>query len=107
MKYKSVIILLLVLTHCNNAKEAPCPSKKCSDYASQQAAQDDFDLDKKCLSNLDADKDGQACEELNSGVGIGTSGCPTTANCGCSNKSQALCASSCCKWVVGSGCKCN
>jgi hypothetical protein len=34
------------------------------------------------------------------------SGCPTTANCGCSNKAKAVCDSSCCKWVVGDGCRC-
>lgn len=33
--------------------------------------------------------------------------CPTTANCGCSNKSKAVCPTDpCCQWIVGTGCKC-
>ncbi len=36
------------------------------------------------------------------------SSCPTTANCGCSNKVKSDCEiDSCCQWIVGEGCKCN
>ena len=36
-----------------------------------------------------------------------SSGCPTTAACGCSNKSKADCELDyCCKWTVGQGCGC-
>lgn len=42
----------------------------------------------------------------NNGDNGGGNGCPTTANCGCSNIKKADCPSSCCKWIVGTGCKC-
>lgn len=35
------------------------------------------------------------------------SDCPTTSNCGCSNKNKLECQTSpCCQWIVGTGCKC-
>lgn len=35
------------------------------------------------------------------------SDCPTTSNCGCSNKKKSVCETDpCCKWIVGTGCKC-
>lgn len=36
----------------------------------------------------------------------GSSLCPTTKACGCSNKRKAQCNTVCCKWTVGKGCGC-
>ncbi len=83
---------------------SPCFDTNCSDYTSQAAAQLAFDADPDCRGDLDADNDGIACEEPGNGVTI----CPTTSNCGCSNKSKAECeASPCCRWIVGEGCYCD
>ncbi len=110
MKYGWLLILLCI--QCAAPKENPCPSKTCKDFVTQEQAQQAFDADKICLDNLDNDNDGIACEELlningsgNNGGGS-NSGCPNTASCGCSGKTKNVCESTCCKWVVGSGCKC-
>lgn len=90
---------------CNSSNSAaPCPNANCSDYATQQEAQAAFDKDRTCKKDLDSDNDGIACEHLPSSAG--GSGCPTTSSCGCSGKTQSVCASACCKWVVGTGCVC-
>src|SRR4051812_22799609 len=39
--------------------------QNCSDFATQQAAQDHFNQDTSDPDNLDADNDGTACETLN------------------------------------------
>jgi Excalibur calcium-binding domain len=98
------ISIIFSLQGCNSNSEPGCPKADCANYKTQQQAQTAFDADPKCKSELDSDKDGIACEHLpSSGGGLG---CPTTGNCGCSNKTQNQCASACCKWVVGTGCRC-
>lgn len=85
---------------------ATCTDTNCIDYTSQSAAQAAYVADPKCRADLDADKDGTACEEPGNSVRSST-GCPTTSNCGCSGKNKSPCESDpCCKWVVGTGCKC-
>lgn len=110
---KSILIIVVISTmSCNTQKEVLCPDAVCKDYATREEAQAAFDRDPACLGELDNDNDGEACEHLpsgngNSGGNGGSSiGCPTTSNCGCSNKNKDQCASACCKWVVGSGCRC-
>src|SRR3954466_4409236 len=54
--------------------------QNCSDFATQQAAQDHFNQDTSDPDNLDADNDGIACETLN-GVAedvVTTTTAPTT-----------------------------
>lgn len=46
-----------------------------------------------------------ACSSDDVTAPSGGSSCNATNNCGCSNKLKADCASSCCQWVVGDGCK--
>lgn len=113
MRCHHLLLFLTVLCfRCDSASETTCPDKTCSDFATQQAAQAAYDDDKECLGELDHDSDGVACEHLTSGGGSGSgsgggTGCPTTANCGCSNKTKAQCSGPCCKWIVGTGCRCN
>jgi hypothetical protein len=99
-----LITLIIALAGCNSTPTVTCPKANCTDYKTQQEAQAAFDADPKCKKELDSDNDGIACEQLPSST-VG-SGCPTTGNCGCSNKTQSQCASACCKWVVGTGCIC-
>ena len=80
-----------------------CVDTNCADYISQSAAQAAFNADPECRDDLDADNDGIACEE--SGNSVTT--CPTTSNCGCSNKPKSQCENDpCCRWIVGEGCRC-
>jgi len=98
-------IVATTLLACDSLSDvAKCPTGNCNDYQTQAQAQAAFDADKTCLKNLDVDGDGTACEELFNGGG--GSNCPTTSNCGCSNKKKDQCSSSCCKWVTGRGCVC-
>lgn len=89
-----------------------CKDTNCIDYTSQAAAQAAYVADPKCRADLDADKDGTACEEPGNSVrssssSTSSSGCPTTSNCGCSGKNKSPCEGDpCCKWIVGTGCKC-
>ncbi len=107
-----ICILSVTIYSCSSAEtvneeqivSSPCVDTNCADYTSQSAAQSAFNADPDCRGDLDADNDGIACEEPGNSVTV----CPTTANCGCSNKTKAECeASPCCKWVTGEGCKCN
>ncbi|WP_430907040.1 DUF4236 domain-containing protein [Maribacter sp. 2-571] len=83
------------------AKE--CSDTNCANYTSQTAAQAAYNADPECRNDLDADKDGIACEEPGNSV----KNCATTSNCGCSGKNKTPCQSDpCCRWVVGEGCKC-
>ena len=99
----STITAIIVLACDSSSDVARCQTGNCNNYQTQEQAQAAFDADKTCLKNLDADGDGTACEELINGGGTN---CPTTSNCGCSNKKKDQCASSCCKWVTGTGCVC-
>lgn len=101
------LILMLTFVTCGSDDRTSCPDKMCSDYTSQADAQRAFDADPDCLGELDHDNDGLACEHILTGGGGGTSGCPTTANCGCSNKTMAECSGPCCRWIVGTGCRCS
>jgi hypothetical protein len=126
----STILMFIICIACGN-KESICPDSTCGDYATQAAAQAAYNADPSCNKKLDPNNDGAACEQhfntgnngtggtgnggnnsggsgtgSNGGTGGNTSACPTTANCGCSNKNKDACASACCKWVVGSGCQC-
>jgi len=114
LKAVSCVFLMLsmvLIMNCAVEKETPCPDATCADYDTQAEAQAAFDKDPACLGELDHDNDGMACEHLTSGSGGtggsgGGTGCPTTSNCGCSNKNKNACASACCKWIVGTGCRC-
>lgn len=106
--------------------QLPCSDTDCANYTSRSEAQRDFDADRVCRQDLDADKDSIACEEpgntvfggvatgggggSSTGVGGGTggssSGCPTTGACGCSGLNKASCGGACCSWATGSGCGC-
>lgn len=88
----------------DSSLEAKCPEANCNNYKTHAEAQAAFDADEDCLKILDDDDDGIACEHLIDHGG--STGCPTTSNCGCSNKSKSVCESACCKWVVGTGCVC-
>ncbi|HHG86336.1 MAG TPA: hypothetical protein ENJ82_16415 [Bacteroidetes bacterium] len=109
--YLFIFLTMLLLSTCG--KNTVCRDTNCEDYHSQIEAQAAFDADPECRADLDHDKDGKACEQFsnyynnyNNGGG-GGSGCPTTANCGCSGHNKSQCqADPCCRWVVGSGCKC-
>lgn len=41
-----------------------CPTKRCSDFATQSEAQSTFDGNRECYKNLDTDNDNLACENL-------------------------------------------
>ncbi len=114
--------LLLTIIACyedplsGSISNSDCIDTNCADYRSREEAQKDFNWNRECRADLDADKDGLACEEnnwvdyynaLNSGGSSGGTGCPTTSNCGCSGKNKSPCQSDpCCRWIVGTGCKC-
>jgi hypothetical protein len=100
-----ITIITLNLSGCDPAESEGCPDTNCADYVSQEAAQAAFDADPDCRGDLDADNDGKACEQFS--YSSGNTGCPTTAACGCSNKTQSQCGGTCCKWTVGSGCGCS
>jgi hypothetical protein len=108
MKMFRLVVLIVSVSfssmQCGSDDSAHCPTATCDEYLSQSAAQAAFDADKTCMKDLDDDHDGIACEHL-SGGGGGTT-CPTTGNCGCSGKNKAECGGDCCKWIVGTGCKC-
>lgn len=59
-----IVALVLTISCSENSKPAECPSKKCSDFSSQAQAQSVYDSDRNCYSNLDADNDETACENL-------------------------------------------
>lgn len=119
-----LVALGCLLAACGSSS-SPCPTGNCNNYSTQEKAQIAFDADKNCLSNLDPDHNGKACEQLpsastgtttgtgtTSGTGAttgtgSTSNCPSTSNCGCSNKTKSSCSGPCCKWVTGTGCVCN
>lgn len=54
-----IIVTLLIAMSCEDSSD--CDSN-CSDFSSQAAAQAAFDANRSCLSNLDRDNDGIACE---------------------------------------------
>ncbi len=62
------------------AQEASDPFD-CADFATQEEAQAEYDLDPSDPSGMDADSDGIACEELSSGTGTSSaSPAPTTTS---------------------------
>lgn len=113
---RSLPLLLICIAFAACEHNAPCIDRNCDDYSYQESAQRDLNADPECRQDLDHDADGIACEHLPSetppsstgsnGSNAGGNGCPTTANCGCSNKNKPECPSECCTWVVGEGCKC-
>lgn len=46
------------------SSSANCPTKTCGDFKTQPQAQSVYDSNRNCYKNLDADKDGIACENL-------------------------------------------
>jgi len=104
--FLSLLIFTLLLISCNKQDSSAGPScedTNCSNYTSQADAQAAFNLDPECRADLDADKDGIACEENGNMPTI----CPTTPNCGCSGINKSACQTNpCCRWIVGDGCKC-
>ncbi|WP_299311426.1 excalibur calcium-binding domain-containing protein [uncultured Aquimarina sp.] len=116
MKYINNIILILfvflLLPLTNSCSESEtefdtssdCRDTNCANYTSMVAAQAAFDADPECRNDLDRDNDGIACEEPGNSVRT----CASTSNCGCSGKTKSQCQNDpCCKWIVGTGCKCN
>ncbi|MEQ9306006.1 MAG: hypothetical protein RJQ14_18975 [Marinoscillum sp.] len=101
------LIILLFIIACSEPDFGSCIDTNCADYSSQAAAQADFNADPECRNDLDHDNDGKACEDWFNSTGGTGGGCPTTANCGCSNKNKSSCASACCEWIVGTGCRCS
>ncbi len=103
------ILLIIIFScsaseHINDSNSSFCRDTNCANYTSQAAAQAAYDADPECRNDLDRDNDGIACEEPGNSV----KNCATTSNCGCSGKNKAACeADPCCKWIVGTGCKCN
>lgn len=114
------LLLCFLIVSCSDPlsgslSSSECRDTNCADYNSRAEAQADFDWNPDCRADLDADKDGLACEENNwtdyynslNNNGGNTSGCPTTSNCGCSGKNKSECENDiCCRWIVGTGCKC-
>lgn len=109
-----IIYVLLILCSCSsatvtprapnsNSLGGPCEDTNCANYLSQEAAQNAFNADPECRNDLDHDSDGIACEQY---ISFAAGACPNTANCGCSNIIKAECGGPCCRWIVGSGCKC-
>lgn len=47
-----------------NSANSNCPTKTCADFKTQLQAQATYDSNRSCYKNLDADKDGIACENL-------------------------------------------
>ncbi|AKQ64559.1 hypothetical protein A176_001471 [Myxococcus hansupus] len=93
----------VLLGACGEVSPGRCVDTNCEDYTSQSAAQAAYEADPECREDLDADKDGVACEEDGNSVRW----CPSTSACGCSNKNKSACGGDpCCRWVVGSGCGC-
>ncbi len=100
------VILALILS-CSSSEQVnapgPCRDTNCADYISQASAQAAYEADPECRNDLDRDNDGIACEEPGNSIKT----CATTSNCGCSGKNKSPCeADPCCKWIVGTGCKC-
>ena len=101
--YFLVCAFVIVMASCKENVNASCTDTNCANYTSQSAAQSAFDADRTCRADLDADKDGIACEEPGNSVKT----CTSTSNCGCSGKTKSNCEGDpCCRWVVGDGCKC-
>lgn len=98
------LFIILAFFSCSGEESTtPCRDTNCANYISQSAAQAAFNADPECRNDLDADKDGIACEEPGNSV----KDCATTSNCGCSNKNKIPCqADPCCRWIVGEGCEC-
>ncbi len=106
---RTIIFYAAIIFSCTPPDDGSnCIDTNCSDYSSQAAAQLDFESDPECRNDLDADHDGIACESFFNNQDPNNSGgdCPATSNCGCSNKKKSECASKCCQWIVGDGCKC-
>ncbi|MGB3467342.1 MAG: hypothetical protein WBA74_18810 [Cyclobacteriaceae bacterium] len=113
MRLLLILIALTPLVGCAPEDGRICRDTNCEDYRSQMAAQADFENDPDCHGDLDGDNDGIACEqyfidndpEPDHDPDIKPD-CPKTSNCGCSKKRKSECASDCCQWIVGKGCKC-
>jgi len=122
MKLRSILSLILfhiifiqLATSCSESEDSivetidpdsssDCRDTNCANYTSQTAAQAAFDADPECRNDLDRDGDGIACEEPGNSIRT----CASTSNCGCSNKPKTQCETDpCCKWFVGTGCKCS
>lgn len=56
--------LLLVVSCSESSDSSDCPTKTCSDFATQAQAQTTYDSNRDCYKNLDADNNGIACENL-------------------------------------------
>ena len=105
MKQVLGIVILFFLVSCQKdiTSSASCRDTNCANYTSQAEAQADLNADPVCRADLDADKDGIACEEPGNSVKT----CASTSNCGCSGKNKSPCEGDpCCRWVTGDGCKC-
>ncbi|MBN1250886.1 MAG: excalibur calcium-binding domain-containing protein [Bacteroidales bacterium] len=58
--YIASLATITILMSCGS----PCEKKKCSDFKTQEEAQEVYESDKDCYKNLDRDGDGKACESL-------------------------------------------
>ncbi|MFH6956679.1 excalibur calcium-binding domain-containing protein [Flavobacterium aquidurense] len=67
-----MLIMLIAMTFglaisCSDSSDNSsnnCPTKTCGDFKTQLQAQATYDSNRSCYKNLDADKDGIACENL-------------------------------------------
>ncbi|MDA6072301.1 excalibur calcium-binding domain-containing protein [Flavobacterium sp. AC] len=67
-----ILIMLITMTFglaisCSDSSDTSgsnCPTKTCGDFKTQAQAQATYDSNRSCYKNLDADKDGIACENL-------------------------------------------
>lgn len=106
MKHSYLFLIACMLLCISCSTSDTCPDATCDNYVTHSAAQAVYDADPECFGELDHDSDGLACEHLISGGGGVGGGCPTTSNCGCSGFNKDRCGGSCCKWIVGTGCRC-
>lgn len=60
-----LLVLFITVGSCSEETgNNNCPTKTCSDFTTQSEAQSAYNSDTECYKNLDADKDGIACENL-------------------------------------------
>ncbi|MGB3465587.1 MAG: hypothetical protein WBA74_09965 [Cyclobacteriaceae bacterium] len=69
MKWLAILILI-TLAACTPDTGDICSKTTCSDYQTQQEAQEDFDLNPDCRANLDRDRDSIPCEHLPDSIRI-------------------------------------
>lgn len=59
-----LILPMLICLACSESDGGNCFDTDCTDYGSQAEAQTDYSANPGCHRDLDADRDGLACEDL-------------------------------------------